>query len=201
RVPPALRVLVALVVPALVAVWSLAGFYGALAPTLVQRLVGVRSPLLGGLAIFVLAGSGALTVLVARDLSARLLATLGMGALFTGVGATLVALAHGSTAAFFAGTAIAGVGFGAGFQGAIRSVLPLAAPHERAGVLSVLYVVSYLAMGLPAVVAGFRVVHGGGVLTTAREYGTVVMALAAVALLGITLRPVDRLNRSGRSSA
>jgi len=39
-------------------------------------------------------------------------------------------------------------------------VVPLAATHERGGVLSILYVVSYLAMGLPAVVTGFFVVHG-----------------------------------------
>ena len=45
----------------------------------------------------------------------------------------------------------------------VRTVLPLAAPEERAGVLSTLYVVAYLAMGVPAVFAGFRVVHGGGV--------------------------------------
>ena len=31
--------------------------------------------------------------------------------------------------------------------------------------------ISYLAMGLPAVIAGVLVVHGGGVVTTAREYG------------------------------
>ena len=65
------------------------------------------------------------------------------------------------TALFFAGTAVAGVGSGAGFQGALRTVLPLAGPQERAGVLSLLYVVSYLALGLPAVIAGFLVVHGG----------------------------------------
>jgi hypothetical protein len=31
---------------------------------------------------------------------------------------------------FFAGTALAGVGFGAGFQGAIRLVAPLARPDQ-----------------------------------------------------------------------
>ena len=47
------------------------------------------------------------------------------------------------------GIAIAGAGFGPGFQGAFRSVVPLVAPHQRAGVLSVLFTVSYLAMGVP----------------------------------------------------
>jgi MFS family permease len=104
------------------------------------------------------------------------------------VGLTLVAVAAGSAALFFLATAVAGLGFGGGFQGAIRSVLPLAAPHERAGVLSVVYVVSYLALGLPAVIAGFLATREGSVLATAQQYGAAVMALAALALLG-ALRP------------
>ena len=62
------------------------------------------------------------------------------------------------------------------------------APHERAGVLSIVYVVAYLAMGVPAVLAGLRVVHGGGLLVAARELGVVVMALAAIALAGTVAR-------------
>ncbi len=87
-------------------------------------------------------------------------------------------------AGFFVGTAIAGAGFGGAFQGAIRSVIPLAAPHQRAGVLSVVYVISYLAMGLPAVIAGFLLVHEGDLLATAVQYGVAVMALTALALGG-----------------
>jgi hypothetical protein len=68
-------------------------------------------------------------------------------------------------------------------------VIPLAAPHQRSGLLSIMYVVSYLAMGLPTVLAGVLVVHNGGVRTTAREYGAAVMVLAALALLGLVRRP------------
>jgi hypothetical protein len=49
-------------------------------------------------------------------------------------------------------------------------------------VLSLLYTVSYLGLGLPAVIAGFLVVHGGGLLDTTYEYGAAVMVLAALAL-------------------
>ena len=175
-------------VPALVAVWSLAGLYGSLGPALVRQLVGVHSFVLTGLALFVLAASGAVTVLFVRAVAPRTVLALGSVALFSGVGITLLSIAHATAAGFFLGTALAGVGFGAGFQGALRTVLPLAAPHERAGVLSLLYVVSYLALGLPAVIAGFLVVHGGGVLPTAREYGLAVMALALLALVGV-IRP------------
>jgi hypothetical protein len=47
-----------------------------------------------------------------------------------------------------------------------------------------LFVVSYLAMGVPAIVAGLFVSHGGALLTTAQYFGGVVAALASVALLG-----------------
>jgi hypothetical protein len=35
------------------------------------------------------------------------------------------------------------------------------------------------------VLAGFGVVHGGGLISTARYYGTAVIALAALALFGL----------------
>ena len=64
-------------------------------------------------------------------------------------------------------------------------MVPLAAAHERAGLVSLLYVVSYLGLGVPAVLAGFGVVHGGGLIDTARYYGAAVIALAALALFGL----------------
>jgi MFS family permease len=175
-------------VPALVAVWALAGLYGALGPSLVTLVSGSGSVVLGGLSLFVLAASGAVAVLLLQRQSARQLTLTGGVALLAGVALTLLAVGTRSTAWFFVGTAIAGVGFGGGFQGAIRSVVPLAAPHQRAGVLSVVYVVSYLAMGLPAVIAGVLLVHEGDLVTTAAQYGVAVMVLAALALAG-ALRP------------
>jgi MFS family permease len=174
-------------IPALVAVWSLAGFYGALGPILVHLLSGSDSFVLGGLSLFVLAATGAVTVYLVRNVAPHLVMLLGGVALLVGVGVTLLAINAGSTVWFFMGTAIAGVGFGGGFQGGLRTVLPLARPHERAGVLSAIYLVSYVALGVPAVIAGVIVDHVG-VLTTAREYAVVVMVLAALALVGLVVR-------------
>jgi MFS family permease len=189
--PAAVRGPVVAAAPALIALWALAGFYGSLGPALVRLLSGSGSPVLGGLALFVLAASGSVTVLFLRSARPQTLMLIGNAALLAGVAITLLAIAHTSTAVFFVGTAVAGVGFGGGFQGAIRTILPLAAPHERAGVLSIVYVVSYLALGLPAVIGGVLAVHGG-VLTTAREYGVAVMILALVALLGLARRRLQR---------
>ena len=183
--PLAVRRHALIAIPALVAVWSLAGFYGSLGPTLVRILSGSDSFILGGLSLFVLAGSAAVTVLLLRNAAPRAVMQFGTLALFVGVGITLVAISLSSITVLFLGCVVAGAGFGGGFQGSIRTVVPLAAPHERAGVLSLMYVVSYLAMGVPAVIAGFLVVDGGGVLATAREYGVGVMVLAALAFIGL----------------
>jgi MFS family permease len=188
--PRQVRRPVAIAAPVLFAVWALAGFYGSLGPALTGTLVHSRSPLYGGLSLFVLAGVAAASVLVLRNAPTRTVLYTGVLALIAGVAVTLIAVDAGSAAGFFAGSAVAGVGFGSGFQGGIRLVVPLARPHERAGVLSLLYVVSYLGLGAPAVLAGVFVVHFGGLLTTAREYGIAVIVLAAGALAGLlTSRP------------
>jgi hypothetical protein len=192
RLPPAARPAMALAAPVLVASWALIGFYGSLGPALIRRLLDSRSLTLGGVTLFVLGASAALTVLATRSRPARAVMALGATVLAAGVAVTLSAISNGSAVVFFAGAVLSGAGFGAGMQGAIRTVLPLATAHERAGVLSVLYVVSYLAMGVPAVLGGVRVVHGGGLLTGAREYGAAVIALAALAVLGSLVRRTDR---------
>jgi len=184
RVPSELRLVLLLAVPALVAAWALAGFYGSLGPALVKRVFGVNAPVLGGVALFALAASGALTIVLARHLATRATVRLGAVALMVGVTSALLAVFAASMVSFLAATVIAGVGFGASFHGGMRSVLTIASPEHRAGVLSVLYVIAYLAMGVPAVLGGVRVVHGGGLVGTAYEYGAVVIALAAASLGG-----------------
>jgi len=183
--PRALRAPVLTAVPVLFAVWALAGLYGALGPALVHALTGSGEVVLGALSLFVLAASAVVAIIALRRAPARTVMLAGILALIAGVAVTVMAISLGSSALFFAGSVVAGVGFGSGFQGGIRLVVPLAAAHERAGLVSLLYVVSYLGLGVPAVLAGFGVVHGGGLIDTARYYGAAVIALAALALFGL----------------
>jgi len=185
--PAATRQPILVAAPVLIAVWALAGFYGSLGPSLVRSSFGLDSSLLGGIALFVLAGIAGISVLLTQRLEPRTLMIYGATALLAGVAIAVNSLSYQSATMFFLGTALAGSGFGAGFQGAIRTVVPLAAPQERAGVLSVIFVISYLAMGVPAVFAGYFVVRQGDLLLTAREFGAVIMVLAMLALVG-TLR-------------
>jgi hypothetical protein len=185
RLPRSVRGPVLAAAPVLFAVWALAGLYGALGPSLVQTLTGSGNVVLGGASMTTLAVTAAASVYLLRNAPARAVMLTGIGALVGGVAITLIALGTGSAALFFAGTAVSGIGFGSGFQGGIRTVVPLAAPHERAGLLSLLFVVSYLGMGLPAVAAGFLAVHGAGLTGAARDYGVALIVLAALALAAL----------------
>ena len=118
--------------------------------------------------------------------------TFGAASLLVGVAITAVSLVNSSVTSFFLATAVAGIGFGAGFQGAIRTVMPFAAVHERAGVLSIIFVISYISMGLPAVIAGWMIARDGNTVGTAQIFCAVLMALAATALLASLLRTLTK---------
>ena len=188
NLPRATREPLLLAVPILVAVWALAGFYGSLGPMLIRGMLNSRSPVLGGLALFVLAASAGISVLLLQQRTPRQMMMLGAGSLFAGVGLTALTLPQGAIGLFFLGTAVAGIGFGVGFQGAVRSVIPTAAPHERAGTLSIIFIICYLAMGVPAVVAGSMLARHVNIIAVAQYFCAVIMALAAVACLGATRR-------------
>jgi MFS family permease len=185
-VPAGVREALLIAAPSLIAVWALAGFYGSLGPSLAAQVAQSDSTILGGAALFALAASGALTVLLFHRAEPRRFALVGNGLVILGVAIVLWSVGATSVAGFFVGTVIAGAGFGAGFQGGLRTIVNLAGPIERAGVISVAYIICYLAMGLPAILAGVLVVHST-VTRTAQEFGIAVIALAAITAIGTIL--------------
>jgi MFS family permease len=163
-VPRSARRSLLLAAPVLVAAWALVGFYASLGPALVRLVANTSSFVVGGLSLFVLATSGGLTVYLVRNVQPRAVMLLGTIGLCVGVAVVVLATVTMSITALFAGTIVAGAGFGAGFQGALRMVMPPVAPSDRAGTLSVIYAISYLAMGVPAVVGGLWAFQGGLIL-------------------------------------
>jgi predicted MFS family arabinose efflux permease len=185
-VPPRVREALLIAAPSLIAVWALAGFYGSLGPSLAAQVGRSGSTILGGAALFALAASGALTVLLFHRTDPRRFALAGNGLVIIGVAIVLWSVTTTSVTGFFIGTVVAGAGFGAGFQGGLRTIVTLANPTERAGVISVAYIICYLAMGLPAILAGVLVVDST-VTRTAQEFGITVIALAAITAVGTIL--------------
>ncbi|MBW8130621.1 MULTISPECIES: MFS transporter [Pseudomonas] len=191
HVPPQARRALWLSLPVDVAVWAMGGFYLSLAPSLVRAATGSTSNLIGGGLVAVLTLSGALMIFTLRNRHADKVLRLGAGLLAVGVALILTAVHSASLPLFFIATLIAGSGFGAGFLGALRSVVPLALPHERAGLMSAFYVLSYLAFCLPSLLAG-NLIRSFGLISTTDGYGAVLILLSLGALVGLLLQDSAR---------
>ncbi|MCO7570956.1 MFS transporter [Pseudomonas chlororaphis] len=189
HVPPQARRALWLALPVNVAVWAVGGFYLSLAPSLVRAATGSTSNLIGGALVAVLTLSGALMIFSLRQRPADKVLRLGAGLLALGVMLLLGAVHSASLTVFFVGTLVLGSGFGAGFLGALRSVVPLALPHERAGLMSAFYVLSYLAFCLPALLAG-NLTRRFGLIATTDGYGALLILLSLGALLVLVRRPL-----------
>jgi MFS family permease len=179
----------------MVASWALAGLYLALGPSVVASILHIESHFAAALAVATLTAVGAITGLVIQRADARRSMIVGAIALIAGPVLTIVSLELDSTWGFFASTALAGVGFGAAFQSALRLVLAVVPVDDRAGVLSSVYLVSYIALGLPAVIAGL-LVPSLGLLTVAAGYAGLV---AVVALGALVLQLVLREDREAEA--
>ncbi len=196
HVPPQARRALWLSLPVDVAVWAMGGFYLSLAPSLVRAATGSTSNLIGGGLVAVLTLSGALMIFSLRNRPAHKVLRLGASLLAVGVSLILVAVHSASLPLFFIATLIAGGGFGAGFLGALRSVVPLALPHERAGLMSAFYVLSYLAFCLPSLLAG-NLIRSFGLIATTDGYGVVLIMLTLGALAGLLRQDALRVGCKG----
>jgi MFS family permease len=94
---------------------------------------------------------------------------------------TFASIETGAAPLLFVGAAVAGLGFGSAFVGAYRATVARAASDDRAGLITAIYVVSYLATGIPAVIGGIGTSHFG-LRPTALVYSMAVAVLAAAAV-------------------
>ncbi|MFE4449323.1 MFS transporter [Streptomyces sp. NPDC056796] len=186
--PPAARRSLQLHGAGVIAVWALGGFYSPLGPAF-TRLVSPEGPAYtDGLVFFTLTSVAALTVYLTRRTPARDSALLGSSAVILAAALSIGALLLGSPLLLFAGAALAGLGFGAVSQGALRAVVSSVPPHEKSGTLASYYVLSYLAMSLPAIGAG-ALAADLGLRAAALSYAGCVAVLAAVAVLLLSRPP------------
>lgn len=168
--------------PALIASWATGGLYLSLGAPLAAGELGGTSHLSQGLVVTALAAGGSAACFVARGWTARRTTLYGTTALAGGMSLTLLALAAVSLPWFLVASVITGTGFGTAFLGVMRSLTPLVGAHQRGELFAAVFVASYLAFGLPAVVAGFASGEAG-LLATTYGYGAAVVVLAAVAAM------------------
>lgn len=185
RIPAPVRALFIGASAIFVACWALAGFYQALAPSLSAVELGHAGSLFAGFAVAALVAPSAVGGPLTIRLKPRTAMVTGSTILALGVVGVLIAVAASSAPGFFAASIIAGLAFGSAFHGGMRTLMGGLAPADRAGLLSGIYLFSYLGAAIPAFVAG-ELVSNWGLSTVTRSYGGLVVFLAITAIVIVT---------------
>lgn len=180
--PNQVRGLFGAALPGIVAAFMTMALFLGLVPILLADVFGVTSPIIGALTAFVTFGVASLaSVLTGRVKPHRLRLA---GTILLAVGAVLfiAAIAAHDLPLVWATAVFGGAGLGAQFAGTTRGLVPEVKPHERAALFATIYLVAYLAMGVPAIVAGaFVAVIGPTAMAT--WFGIVVALIAVLAIV------------------
>jgi MFS family permease len=162
--------------------WSIGGLFLSLGPALSASLFQTDNHLVSGVPVFALAGSAAIGQVVFGRTAPWAGAAAGSVALAAGLVVIVLAAATDSSTLLLTGGVLGGFGFGVAFLGALRTLSAAIPPAHRGSVMSAFYVVAYLSLSLPAVVAGF-VVTPLGLDETFEIFGSVVAVIALLVAL------------------
>lgn len=163
--------------------WAIAGLFLSLMPSALVEIFGISNHFAAGVLLAVVTGTGAVTALVLQAVDARRALVVGLAALVLGSVLTVASVFLELLPGVVLASLVAGVGFGAGFQAPVRLVLATAPVTQRASLISAIYVVCYVAYGLPALVAGLLVPRLGLPAVIALYASFVVLAAATAFVL------------------
>ena len=166
--------------PAVIAGWATGGLYLSLGAPIVRHVFGAENHVVQAIVIVLLSGAGATACYVARGYTSRQVTLYGTTALAIGTALTLATIAWPSLPAYLVALTIAGTGFGTCFYGVLRSVVPVVKPGERGELFAALFTLSYLAFGLPTVLAGVAV-GLFGLTPTTLGYGAIIVVFSVAA--------------------
>lgn len=168
--------------PVLITTWSLGGLYLALAPSLIIHAFNIENGIINGLSIATLSGVGALAPSLLKQFEPPKAAMIGMGTIVLGILIILVSLQEASLGLFFTATALSGIGFGGAFSAIIQRLAPIVDKHERAELFAAIFIVCYLALSVPAMLAG-ELVKPLGLLLTVKGYVVLILLTGITGLL------------------
>jgi MFS family permease len=188
RVPREVRTVFLASVPTLVATWSLGGLYLSLGSSVVSRVFGVENHGAAGVILFVFFACAAVTSLFVTDRSSTVKAAYGFPALAAGVVVSLAGVLSESLPLYIVGSIVAGSGWAATFLSAMDNITAATPPAQRGQVFSSVFVASYLAFSVPAVIAGIVVSHIGLRDTIIGYVGYVLAMVMVAAASAVTVR-------------
>ena len=187
-VPRSARPFFLRMLPILVAAWATGSLFLGLAPTIVHGLLHVDSGLVDGFTGSIHGLSVCIGSVVFGRVAVPRALRGGAAGLVVGVGLIIVGVLTAQIALVWIGGLVEALAFGAAFGAIFRGIAPLAPEHQRAGTFAAVYVAAYLALGIPAVVAG-QLIQPLGLLTVIVGWTVLIVALAAIGLLIQLRRP------------
>jgi hypothetical protein len=169
-------------VPVLIGTWMLAGLFLGLAPSVIRGIFDIDSGAINGVLVALQPAAGAVAAVLFSRVTARRAVTIGTLSVIAGIAAVLAGILLHVFPLLFVGAVLGGAGFGASFSATLRTLAPLALPTQRAELFAGIYLVSYLAYGVPALAAG-ELIGVVGLEPTVIGYGIVAALASATGLL------------------
>ncbi|MEU0812179.1 MFS transporter [Streptomyces sp. NPDC005970] len=182
-VPSAARTAFARTAPGMIGIWMSAGLVLGLGASIVRQALHITSGAALGLVVAAQPLAAAVSALVLGPLMPpRRFMLAGYAAVLAGVSLEACSFAAGLASLIICGAIITGLGFGAVFSSTLGLLVPLTRAQERAKLFSAVYVVAYLAYGIPTIVAGF-LSDAIGLVPAAIIYAAATLAITAAGLI------------------
>ncbi|GEK79140.1 MFS transporter [Agrococcus baldri] len=170
-----------------VATWILGGMYQSLGPTITATSFYDDDRILAASVLASVVGTSVFGGPLTARFRARTATIIGLAMFVVGVGSIALAAHVHSLALFFGANFLSGLGFGATFAAGLRALLERISADERAGVISAVYLVSYVGTAIPTFFAGVLVPQLG--LTAVLDLTCALIILLAVLCLVGTIWP------------
>jgi Major Facilitator Superfamily len=163
--------------------FALLGFYSALAPSLLQRSLGVESHAVGGAVIFELYAVAVLVLALTHWLGARAAMLWGLSLLIPSLVLLVAGLQLHSLPLLLTGAALGGGAAALGYRGSLQIVNQIAPDTRRAEVVSSYLMFCYAGVSLPVIGIGVL----SAIETAGLAEGIFAAFVAAIALLAIAV--------------
>jgi MFS family permease len=134
--------------------YSMVGFYSALAPSLISNSLRITSHAVSGALVGELFLAGAIAVYATAGLKSQTAMLTGFVLMLPTLALLMVAELFESLPALVAGTTIGGLALGIGYRGAIEVGNQIAPPDKRAELISMLFVCGNLGLSVPVIGVG-----------------------------------------------
>ncbi|MET7289278.1 MFS transporter [Streptomyces sp. NPDC005573] len=182
-VPSAARAAFVRTAPGMIGIWMSAGLVLGLGSSIVHQALHITGGAALGLVVAAQPLAAAVSALVLGPLMpVRHFMLAGYAAVLAGVSLEACSFAAGLAPLIVCGALVTGLGFGAVFSSTLGILVPLTRAQERAKLFSAVYVVAYLAYGIPTIVAGY-LSDAIGLVPAAIVYAIATAVMTAAGLI------------------